>query len=190
MRSILMISVAAASLAACGAKDAAIAEAPSSPSSDIAASAPAADAPSDVMATAAAPEAASAGNARTFVDEGGVAINGYDPVSYFKGAPAPGDATFVSVVNGATYRFASAENKAEFDASPGAFEPQYGGYCAYGAAKGAKFPTKPETGVVIDGKLYFNKNADVQKLWTKDSAALIVEADSVWPAIVDDAPKG
>lgn len=187
MRAILLLTVAAA-LSACGQQK------PAAPA-PVSAPAPVAEAPADPAPDASAvsesqPVAAVAGNARIFVDDAGVAINGYDPVSYFKGAPSIGDAAFTSVRDGAIYRFANAENKAAFDADPAAFEPQYGGYCAYGAAKGAKFKTVPETGVVVDGRLYFNKDLGVQKLWNKDQAALIVEANTVWPSIIDDAPKG
>lgn len=134
--------------------------------------------------------AATPASTRIFRTADGLAIRGYDPVSYFSGAPVPGDPAFVSVVDGATFRFASAENKAAFDADPAAYLPQYGGYCAYGASQGAKFPTDPSTGTVVGGKLYFNKNPGVQALWNKDRSALIEKADQAWPAIQDDAPRG
>ena len=175
---------ASAVLASCGQKAAEqepLAEAPA------AVEAPAA-APAVIDEMAVATEPATTGNARTFVDAEGVAIGGYDPVSYFEGAPSAGDPAITSVRNGATYRFVSAENKAAFDADPAAYEPQYGGYCAYGAAKGAKFSIEPETGTVVGGKLYFNKDRNVQKLWNKDQAALIVEADASWPSIIDADP--
>jgi hypothetical protein len=42
------------------------------------------------------------------------------------------------VHGGVTYRFASAANRAAFLAEPGTYLPQYGGYCAYGMARGYK----------------------------------------------------
>lgn len=124
-----------------------------------------------------------------FADKDGVAVGGYDPVSYFSGQAQKGDPAIVSIVDGAVYRFASLENKAAFDAEPSKFRPQYGGFCAYGASQGAKFPTDPETGTVVDGKLYFNKNKSVAELWQKDRAALIAKADETWPSIVYDEPR-
>lgn len=124
-----------------------------------------------------------------FVDADGVAVSGYDPVSYFAEAPAVGDPAIASLVDGATYRFATAENKAAFDADPAKYQPQYGGYCAYGASQGAKFQTVPETGAVVNGKLYFNKNKSVQTMWNDNRDALIVAADGAWPSIAYDAPK-
>jgi YHS domain-containing protein len=185
MRAVLLMTAAAA-LSACGQKEPAAPSPVSAPAP--VAEAQAADAPDAGAASEPQPVEAVAGNARIFVDEAGVAINGYDPVSYFNGARSVGDPAFVSTLNGAVFRFANAQNKAAFDADPAAYAPQYGGYCAYGAAKGAKFSTDPETGVVVDGKLYFNKDKNVQKLWNKDQAALIVEADAVWPTIIDSDP--
>lgn len=118
-----------------------------------------------------------------FVDSDGVAIHGYDPVSYFKGQGAPGSRQFASRYEGATYLFASAENKALFDKSPAAYAPQYGGYCALGAAYGGKFRTDPSTGRVVQGKLYFNKNKSVSAEWSKDIAGYIQKADVKWPAV-------
>ena len=174
---IMLFIAASAALASCGQKPAeqeSLAEATRAP-------APVAEAPAEA-------EPAMAGNARIFVDAEGVAIRGYDPVSYFKGAPSTGDPAITSVRNGAIYRFANAGNKAAFDADPAAYEPQYGGYCAYGAAKGAKFSTDPETGAVIDGKLDFNKDRNVQNPGDQDQAALLVEPDTAWPTIIDADP--
>src|SRR5437016_5064920 len=63
--------------------------------------------------------------------EHGLAVKGYDPVSYFTtGKPIPGLAQFSTTYNRATYRFSSAENRDRFIATPEKFVPQYGGYCA------------------------------------------------------------
>jgi YHS domain-containing protein len=60
-----------------------------------------------------------------------VILKGYDPVAYFnQGKAVMGNPFITSTYNGATYLFASREDKAEFDKSPAKFEPQYGGYCA------------------------------------------------------------
>lgn len=140
--------------------------------------------------TAAVEPAAPTLPANVFASAEGVAAGGYDVVSFFKGAPAAGTAEFVSEVEGVKYQFASAESKAEFDAAPANFLPQYGGFCAYGAAKGKKFPIDPVTGTVINGKLYFNLNQDVQKEFNKDQAGNISAADANWPNIQNDPIAG
>ena len=70
-----------------------------------------------------------------------------------------------------------------FKADPEKFAPQYGGYCAYGTAKNHLSPTLTETWTVLDGKLYFNYNMEVKKLWTADQKAMIKMADENWPKL-------
>ena len=41
----------------------------------------------------------------------------------------------------------------------------------------------PNAFTVVDGKLYLNYNADVQKRWTKDVPGFISKADKNWPEI-------
>jgi YHS domain-containing protein len=56
--------------------------------------------------------------------ERGLAIKGYDPVAYFTTSkPTPGLAQFSTTYRGATYRFASAENRHRFIAAPEKFVP-------------------------------------------------------------------
>jgi YHS domain-containing protein len=124
------------------------------------------------------------------VDPAGVALRGYDPVAYFTaGKPNPGVASFQSKFQGATYQFASAANKDAFDKDPAKFAPQYGGFCAFAAAKGAKFDADPAVFKVVDGKLYMNFNADVSSKWNADVPGHIKAADANWPALKDKAPK-
>jgi YHS domain-containing protein len=69
----------------------------------------------------------------------GLALRGYDPVAYFTdGKPIPGDYKITARYNDATYRFASQEHKALFEANPAKYLPQYGGFCAFGAAQDVK----------------------------------------------------
>ena len=71
------------------------------------------------------------------------AIKGYDPVAYFKvSKPVKGKSTITHTWKGATWSFDNEENKKLFVANPDKYTPQYGGYCAYGWAKG--YPAKIE----------------------------------------------
>jgi YHS domain-containing protein len=115
-------------------------------------------------------------------DEG--AIRGYDPVAFFKDhAPVRGLREISHIWGGATWYFASEENRKLFVADPEKFAPQYGGYCAYGTADGHKAPTQTETWSIVDGRLYFNYNKQVQKDWKKNQAELIKRADENWPTV-------
>ena len=70
----------------------------------------------------------------------GIALHGYVAVASFQtGGPVAGDARIALVRGDATYRFSTPANLAAFAANPARYEPQFGGFCAYGAAVGAKF---------------------------------------------------
>lgn len=131
-----------------------------------------------------------AGGYQVNVDEHGLAIHGYDPVSYFTdGKPVTGDAALTAEHDGATYRFASAAHRDAFIADPGKYLPQYGGYCAYGTSISKKFDGDPQAWKVVDGKLYLNFNADVQRKWLEDVPGFIAKADTTWPEIKGKSPE-
>lgn len=119
----------------------------------------------------------------------GLALQGYDPVAYFTvGEPTRGDWDISSEYNGATYRFANAENKATFDANPEAYAPAYGGYCAFGAAMGFKFDGDPTLWAIVDDVLYLNLSPAVQERWNEDQNGLIDQADANWVDIIHEDP--
>ena len=68
-------------------------------------------------------------------------------------------------------------------ANPSKYAPQYGGFCAYGAAIGAKFPVDPTVFAVVDNKLYVNNSAGVSKIWTAKQSKAITLADNKWSKI-------
>lgn len=117
-------------------------------------------------------------------DVNGVILSGYDAVSYFtKNEPVKGYSGISAVHDGAIYHFSSEANRDAFNANPGKYAPQYGGFCAYGAAIGAKFPIDPTVFAVVDDKLYVNNSADVSKLWNAKQAKAITLADTKWSKI-------
>ncbi len=114
-----------------------------------------------------------------------VAIQGYDPVSYFtQGKAVKGKKEMAVLADGITYYFSTAENKELFKKNYTAYEPQYGGWCAYAmGAKGEKVEIDPETFKIINGKLYLFYNSffnNTLKSWNKDENNLKVKADSNW----------
>lgn len=117
------------------------------------------------------------------------AILGFDPVAYFTlGKPVKGDDAFMHVWKGAKWLFASAENRALFIADPERYAPQYGGYCAYGVARGRLVSIEPDKFAVINGKLYLNFNADVQAKWSLDPVRYITEANVRFPELLKTDP--
>lgn len=124
----------------------------------------------------------------------GIALEGYDPVSYFSGKPLEGESEFSATYRGVTYRFASAENKKKFLASPDQFEPAYGGWCAYAMGEtGEKVKVDPETYKVIEGKLYLFYNFwgnNTLTEWNKSESKLKAKGDGNWKKIVPQAASG
>ena len=124
------------------------------------------------------------------LDENGVALHGYDPVAYFTEDKAVlGDAANSASHNGATYYFASADNKAAFEQDPDKYAPQYGGYCAMGTSLNKKFDVDPTQFAVIDDKLYVNLNDKVKQRWSEDIPGNIEKANANWPEIKDKDPE-
>ena len=117
-------------------------------------------------------------------DVNGVILSGHDTVAYFTMNKAVKGYSGISAVHdGAIYHFSSEANRDTFKANPAKYAPQYGGFCAYGAAIGAKFPIDPTVFAVVDDKLYVNNSANVSKLWTAKQAKAITLADSKWSKI-------
>ncbi|MEZ5953062.1 MAG: YHS domain-containing (seleno)protein [Hyphomonas sp.] len=110
-----------------------------------------------------------------------LAVQGYDPVAYFTdGMPVKGSDAFTTEYMGATFQFSSAANRDAFVADPAKFAPQYGGYCAWAMADGNYAKGDAKFWRIVDGKLYLNYNAGVQKKWVKDIPGFISKADTEW----------
>ena len=108
-------------------------------------------------------------------------LGGNCPVCYIAANKAvKGNASFASVHEGVTYHFVDNATKAKFEAEPAKFLPQYDGFCAYGMSLGKKFETDPSVFKVMDGRLFLNKDADVAKLFAKDTSSHITKADKHW----------
>ena len=115
------------------------------------------------------------------------ALDGYDPVAFFtQGAPAAGRADLTHEWNGATWRFASVQNRAAFRRSPESYAPQFGGYCAYAVANGYTAKTLPEAWHIEGGKLYLNFNLAVRDRWLAKKAEFIGAGARNWPAVIQD----
>jgi YHS domain-containing protein len=117
-------------------------------------------------------------------EKNGVAINGYDPVAYFKESNAvEGKEAFSYVWNETKWLFSSQENLDAFKANPAKFAPQFGGFCAFGVSENHKSPTDPNAWTIVDDKLYLNYNKKVKELWSKDIPTRIKKATDNWPLL-------
>lgn len=122
--------------------------------------------------------------------EEGIALSGYDPVSYFvSNEPKLGDKKLSVKHQGAIYLFSSQKNKDTFLKSPTTYLPQYGGWCAFAMGDyGEKVEVNPKTFKIIDGKLYMFYNSllnNTLKSWNKNEKKLKTQADKNWKAITN-----
>ncbi|MEZ4589128.1 MAG: YHS domain-containing (seleno)protein [Gemmatimonadales bacterium] len=124
------------------------------------------------------------------VDKSGLALQGYDPVSYFSPTgPIRGRPELTASHQGATYRFATAEHRDRFLADPAKYAPQFGGYCGYGASRDYLAPVDPEAFTIMDGRLILQNSKRVLRLWLKDPTGRLASADRNWPGLIEREGK-
>lgn len=116
-----------------------------------------------------------------------VMLLGFDPVAYrSNGAPTRGSPEFVVELPSRSYYFATAQNKALFIADPKRYEPQYGGFCASGAAFAVKLGSDPTAWVIRDDRLFIFGDVIGRTAWQLDPAWNVEHADKLWPVIADN----
>ena len=117
-------------------------------------------------------------------DKKGVALHGYDAVTYFeKAKPEKGSEQFSYSYGGATWLFSSAEDRKKFAGNREMYLPQFGGYCAKAVSEDNIADIDPLAYKIIDGKLYLNYDAKVQKIWEQDIPGRIAKAEKYWPEL-------
>lgn len=124
------------------------------------------------------------------VDRAGVGIKGYDPVAYFTdNKPMLGVSQFQSTFDGVIYYFNSAAHKEVFDANPGKYAPQFGGFCAYGVSKGSTVSIDPAAFQIVDGRLLLQYSTGIRETFNKDSAGNLKRADANWILLLEKKGK-
>ena len=107
---------------------------------------------------------------------------GHDPVAYFTvGKPLRGYPAINAKYNDVTYYFASEGNRALFLASPAKYEPQYGAFCADGAAYGVKLGSDPTEFVIRDGRLFIFGDIVGREFFLLRPDWDIEKGDAMWP---------
>src|SRR5881396_1326410 len=119
-------------------------------------------------------------------DKRGVALEGYDPVSYFTdGKPVKGDPKIEATYNGALYHFVSQKHREMFEKSPSKYAPAYGGFCGYAASVGKVRPANPLVWSIVVGQLIVQHTKGADELWQKDVPGNKAKADKYWPLLVE-----
>jgi len=117
----------------------------------------------------------------TSATEPRIALDGYDPISYFDpGRPEKGSSQFSFAFDDAVYWFKSADHLTKFVGDPERYAPQYGGYCAITMSGGKKGPADPEAWSISEGKLYvFRVKWGVEK-FNSNPAEIAALANANW----------
>jgi YHS domain-containing protein len=124
------------------------------------------------------------------VDRRGIVLEGHDPVAFFtQGKPVRGLPAIRATHEGATYLFASEENRRLFEADPLKYRPQFGGFCALAVSLGRTAPISIDTWSIEGGRLLFQHNARAVRLWKTDPTGNLAYADRYWPRVVASGGK-
>lgn len=129
------------------------------------------------------------------VDSTRFAVGGYDVVAYHglpqggsrPARPVPGSLRIIEVWQGASFAFASEENRQRFRADPARFSPQFDGHCAWAAGQGYKAPGSPAVWRLVDGRLYLNYSHEIRRRWEKGTAGQIASANAHWRKLGSEA---
>lgn len=114
----------------------------------------------------------------------GVAIEGYDPVSYFTDSePRPGRPEFSAEWGGVPWYFASAANRDVFVRHPEIYAPQFGGHCASSLARGYLSEGKPRLFLIRKMKLYFFYSVANREAFLASERAMTTDAAENWPGL-------
>jgi len=124
------------------------------------------------------------------LDDAGVAIQGYDPVSFFtEHKPVKGSPKFPLKQDGAVYYFTSKEHRDMFKADPPKYEPVFGGYCAYGVSRNKLVEIDVDAFQIVDGKLLLQYSKGVRDDFNADAKDNLAKANANWPVLVDKKGK-
>jgi YHS domain-containing protein len=114
----------------------------------------------------------------------GVAIDGYDPVSYFiDSEPHLGRPDFEYDWGGVPWYFESAANRDVFARNPDIYAPQYGGHCLMSLSRGYLSDGKPGLYLLIGLKLYFFYSTANRDAFLLSKKAALEAAAKNWPGL-------
>ena len=124
-------------------------------------------------------------------DGQGAALWGYDVVAYFTDQkPVRGQPQFKSSYENADFYFASAENKAAFDASPAKYVPAYGGFSGYEVLMGQLKEPRVKYWSITDGRLVLEDSKKDLAAWNRDPQGNLEKADRNWRSLEERITSG
>jgi hypothetical protein len=101
----------------------------------------------------------------------GLALRGYDVVSYFgRSSPVKGSEAITFEWRDAVWRFASEESRERFAANPMRYAPEFGGFCTYAVSKGFTADADPLVWHIEKDRLYVFMDENVRDDWVANIA--------------------
>lgn len=139
------------------------------------------------------------------LDDNGLAIDGYSPVSYIqRGKAERGSPVFTSVYEAATYQFTDQQQIDIFEQYPERYIPVHGGWCSLMlSGSGNLTPANPESWKIVDGQLlmfwsgtYNGMEINGLSNWEKKTggkekaeAKRLADANKTWSKITEGKKK-
>jgi hypothetical protein len=123
---------------------------------------------------------------RVVTDEhSGLAIYGFDPVSYFtNGVPRLGSPDFEYRAEDVIWRFRNQGNRAAFAASAHVYRPRFGGYDPVAIGRGVATAGHPEIWTIAENRLYLFYNEDSKAKFLADPGGAVALADQKWAEVL------
>jgi hypothetical protein len=116
----------------------------------------------------------------------GVALEGFDPVTYFtEPQPVAGLPDYEYYWGGVPWYFASAANRDVFMRAPDVYAPQYGGHCEMSLARGYLSDGKPQIFVIEKMKLYLFYSVANREAFLLAKSEALEKAEANWPGLAE-----
>ncbi len=119
----------------------------------------------------------------------GVAIEGYDPVTYFiEPEPRQGMPDYEYVWSGVSWYFVSAANRDVFARDPAIYAPQYGGHCVMSLSRGYLSDGKPRLYTIEGLRLYFFYSTANRDAFLMRKSEAVGQAEANWGSLSKGLP--
>lgn len=114
----------------------------------------------------------------------GVALDGYDPVTYFtEREPRPGKPDYEYYWGGVPWYFTTAANRDVFMRAPEVYAPQHGGYCQMALARGYLSSGKPNVYLVRGAKLHLFYSPASREAFALAEREAAAKAEANWQTL-------
>jgi YHS domain-containing protein len=114
----------------------------------------------------------------------GLAISGFDPVSYFTDGKALfGRPEFELNKDGAVWRFSNEGNRGAFEQHPEIYAPRFGGYDPVAIGRDRSVRGHPLFWAVVGQRLYFFYSEKTRLAFLADPGRIIATAERKWPDV-------